>query len=142
MPKIKFRGKTYNSELEMPYEIRQAYNQEKNNAGSKPLTDIVGMSPQVKAIYERALGKVEDNLPTRPSRELPKTEDIYRQSAPEGMKDLPSDESIYQPSPPLIEPSKPVIEPDSGLRTKRFVASIILALILVAIVFIVIRFLL
>ena len=29
MPKIEFRGQTYNDELEMPYEIRQAYIKEK-----------------------------------------------------------------------------------------------------------------
>lgn len=141
MPKIKFQGKTYNSELEMPYDIRQAYNQEKNKAESKPLTDIVDMSPQVKAIYERALGKVEDNLPTRPSKDLPRTEDIYRQSAPKDMKDLPSDESIYRPSQPLIDPAaKPTIEPDSGFVSRRLITSLVLALILVALVFLMIRF--
>jgi hypothetical protein len=148
MPKIVFRGQTYNDEFEMPYEVRQAYKREKerrtekDNTGNKPLTDIVDMAPEVKAIYERALGKVEDNLPTRPTKELPRTEDIYRQSAPDDMKHLPSDESIYRPSQPLIDPAKSAIEPDSGLGMNRFVTSIVWALILVAIAFIVIRFLL
>ena len=73
------------------------------------------MSPEVKAIYERALGKVEDKLPSsQQSKNLPKTEDIYRQSAPDDMKHLPSDESIYRPSQPLIDPGKSAIEPESA----------------------------
>jgi hypothetical protein len=92
MPKIEFRGQTYNDEFEMPDEVRQAYIQEKarraqkDNSGTKPLTDIVNMSPEVKAIYERAVGDVEDKLPSlQHTRELPKTEEIYLQSAPDDM---------------------------------------------------------
>ncbi|HLO16450.1 MAG TPA: hypothetical protein VK206_16580 [Anaerolineales bacterium] len=149
MPRIEFRGKTYNNEFEMPSDVRQAYNREKerrvekSKAGTKSLTDIVDMSPEVKAIYERALDKIDEKLiASRPLNELPKTEDIYRQSAPDDMKHLPSDESIYRPSQPLIDPAKPVIEPESGLGMNRFVSSIVWALILVAIAFIIIRFLL
>ncbi len=90
MPKIEFRGKTYNNEFEMPFDIRQAYNAEmersnqKSDTSGKYLTDIVEMSPQLKEIYERAQGKVEERtVSSRPLNELPKTEDIYRQSAPE-----------------------------------------------------------
>jgi hypothetical protein len=129
----------------MPYEIRQAYHrekQERNTARETPLTDIVDMSPEVKRIYERALGDVEDKLPaSRQSKDLPKTEDIYRQSAPEGMKDLPSDESIYRPSQPLIDPGKSVIEPESAIGMSRFVSSIVWAFILVAVAFIILQFL-
>jgi hypothetical protein len=149
MPQIEFRGNTYKNEFEMPYDVRQAYIKEKerraggNNTTSKPLTDLVDMSPEVKAIYERALGKVEDKLASsQPSKELPKTEDIYRQSAPDDMKHLPSDESIYRPSQPLIDPAKSAIEPESAFGVNRFVSSIIWALILVAVAFIIIRFLL
>jgi hypothetical protein len=67
--------------------------------------------------------------------ELPKTEDIYRQSAPENMKHLPSDESIYRPSEPLIDPTKSVIEPESGLGMNRLVSSVLWALILVVLVY-------
>ena len=148
MPKIEFRGQTYNNELEMPYDVRQAYikekepRAEKDNSGVKPLTDIVDMSPEVKAIYERALGKVEDKLPSsQQSKNLPKTEDIYRQSAPEDMKHLPSDESIYRPSQPLIDPGKSAIEPESAFGVSRFVSSIVWAFILVAVVFIILQFL-
>ena len=144
MPKIEFRGKTYRNELEMPPEVRQAYRREKERQAerNKSLTEIVDMSPEVKEIYERALGNVEDNLPTRPSKNLPNTEDIYRQSASEDMKDLPSDESIYRPSQPLIDQGKPAIEPESAFRIKRFISSIVWVLILIAVAFLVLRFLL
>ncbi len=146
MPKIEFRGKTYNNEFEMPTDIRQAYNKEKgrNSKTTKPLTEIVDMSPEVRAIYERALGNVEEKLgsSSRPLNELPKTEDIYRQSAPDDMKHLPSDESIYRPSQPLIDPAKSTIEPESSLEASRFISSILWILILVAVAFFIIRFLL
>lgn len=148
MPTIEFKGKTYNNEFEMPLDIRQAYNQEKeeqakkNKTGTKSLTDIVDMSPEVQAIYERALGKVEEKLASsRPSNELPKTEDIYRQSAPEDMKHLPSDESIYRPSEPLIDQTKSVIEPEPAFGINRFISSIIWALIIVVIIYFALQFL-
>src|SRR5215211_5642337 len=148
MPKIEFRGQIYNDEFEMPYEVRQAYIKEKaslaekDKTGAKPLTDVVDMSPEVKAIYERALDKVEDKLPaSRQSKNLPKTEDIYRQSAPDDMKHLPSDESIYRPSQPLIDPQKSVIEPESAFGVNRFISSIVWAFILVAVAFIIMQFL-
>lgn len=131
----------------MPYEIRQAYLREKeqresNKASEKPLTDIVEMSPEVKKIYERAMDNVEDKLPSsRQSKNLPKTEDIYRQSAPDDMKHLPSDESIYRPSQPLIDPDKPAIEPESAFGVNRFVTSIVWVFILAAAVFVILQFL-
>lgn len=145
---IEFRGQTYNDELEMPYEIRQAYRREKDNrakdnsSSAKPLTDLVDMSPEVKAMYERALGNVENKLgSSQRTKELPKTEDIYRQSAPEDMKHLPSDESIYRPSQPLIDPTKSAIEPESAFGINRFISSIVWAFILVAVVFVIMQFL-
>src|SRR5215213_10099193 len=147
MPKIEFRGQTYNDEFEMPYEVRQAYHREKerragNDQSAKPLTDLVDMSPEVKAMYERALGNVEEKLESsQRTKELPKTEDIYRQSAPDDMKHLPSDESIYRPSQPLIDPAKSVIEPESAFGVNRFISSIVWALILVAVVFLILQFL-
>lgn len=147
MARIDFRGKTYRTEFEMPPDVREAYRREKErqtgqNTTPKSLTDIVDMSPEVKRIYERALGDVEEKLGTSQHlRDLPKTEDIYRQSAPEDMKHLPSDESIYRPSQPLIDPAEPVIEPESAFAGNRFVTSVIWALILAAIAFAVIQFL-
>jgi hypothetical protein len=149
MPRIEFRGQIYNDELEMPYDIRQAYRQEKerrperDRSDAKPLSEMVDMSPEVKAIYERALGDVQDQLPSgQRANNLPGTEEIYRQSAPDHMKDLPSDESIYRPSQPLIDPSKSVIEPESAFGASRFISSIIWALILAAAIFFIMRFLL
>jgi hypothetical protein len=149
MPKIEFRGQTYNNEFEMPYDVRQAYMREKerraekDNSATKPLSDIVDMSPEVKAVYERALSNVEDKLPSsQQSKNLPKTEDIYRQSAPNDMKHLPSDESIYQPSKPLVGSTKPAIEPESAVGLSRFVTSIIWAFILVAVAYLIMQFLL
>ena len=63
MPKIIFRGKTYYSEFEMPPNVRQSYRKEKRK--------------------ERAVNNVEEKpASSRPLEESPKTEDIYRQSAP------------------------------------------------------------
>jgi hypothetical protein len=148
MPKIEFRGQTYSDEFEMPYDIRQAYKREKErrtaegNSSARPLSDIVDMSPEVKAIYERALGNVKDKLPpSQQPKNLPKTEDIYRQSAPDDMKHLPSDESIYRPSQPLIDPGKSAIEPEPALGMNRLISSIIWAFTLVAVAFIILQFL-
>ena len=148
MAKIEFRGKTYDNEYVMPYEVRQAYLKEKkqraeSSTASKPLSDIVDMAPEIKAIYERALGDVDNKLSSsKRTQELPRTEDIYRQSAPDNMKHLPSDESIYRPSQPLIDPDKSAIEPESALGMSRFISSVVWVLILVAVAFIVMRFLL
>jgi hypothetical protein len=88
MPKIEFRGQTYNDEFEMPYEIRQAYIREKerraekdkrstprsggvDQSAARSLTDLVDMSPEVKAIYERALGNVENKLPSSHLSSIP-----------------------------------------------------------------------
>jgi hypothetical protein len=57
------------------------------------------------------------------------------------MKNLPSDESIYRPSKPLIEPGRPAIEPEPALGVKRFAYSIVWALILIAVAFIVLQLL-
>jgi hypothetical protein len=144
MPKITFRGKTYNSEFEMPEDVRQAYQEfeRRNRTSVKSLTDVVDMPEEVKAIYERALGRVEEeSVSSQPLSELPKTEDLYRQSAPVDMQHLPSDESIYRPSPPVIDPAKSIIEPEPGLPMGRLVSSVLWVLILAAIAFLVMQFL-
>lgn len=148
MPRIEFKGKTYHSEFEMPPEERRAYNREKeraagnNQTGSKPLTDLVDMSPEVRAIYERALGDVEEKLgASQPRRDLPKTEDLYRQSAPDDMKHLPSDESIYRPARPLIDPARSVIEPEPAFAMSRFIISLLWILILGLVAFVILQFL-
>jgi hypothetical protein len=145
MAKIVFRGKTYNSVFEMPNDIREAYQVEKRktspeNNASKPLTDFVEMSDEIRELYERARGNVkETTTSSRPLSELPKTEDIYRQSAPSHMKNLPSDESVYRESEPLSPPSHPAIEPESGAR--RLALTLFVIVVLAGIAFLVMQFL-
>ncbi|HAV75790.1 MAG TPA: hypothetical protein DCX53_00390 [Anaerolineae bacterium] len=144
MPKIVFRGKTYNSVFEMPNELREAYQVEKRrgpagNNASKPLTDFVEMSDEIRDMYERALGTVKDkSVSSQPLSELPTTEDIYRQSAPSHMKNLPSDESAFRPSPSPVPPAHPAIEEDNGPR--RLVLTIIGVMILAGAAFFVLQY--
>jgi hypothetical protein len=151
MPKIVFRGKTYYSEFEMPPNVRQAYRKEKrkersaeeNGTVAKPLTEVVDMSPEMKEIYERAVSHVEEGpASSRPLEELPKTEDIYRQSAPDDMKHLPSDESVYRPSRPIIDPVPSTIETDQGIGMRRLMWGVIVALIITGIAFLLSRLIL
>ncbi len=143
MPQIKFRGKTYYSEFEMPPNVRQAYQKEKlKEASSKPLTDVVDMHPDVKAVYEKAVNKVENSSSSpQQTDDLPTTDEIYRQSAPQDMRDLPSDESIYRPSPPVVDPDKSTIEPESGLVTSRLIYGILVAIVITALVYFAVQFL-
>jgi hypothetical protein len=150
MPKIVYKGKTYYSKFEMPPLIRQAYEKEQkkarsvetNNNASKPLTDVVDMSPMVKEIYERAVSNVEEkSASSRPLGDLPKTEDIYRQSAPSDIQHLPSDESLYQPSRPLVEPVPPTIEPVEGMGMRGLIWGVIVALIISGVAFVLSRLL-
>ena len=143
MPKITFRGQTYNSEFEMPEDLRQEYQEteRRNKTRSDSLRDVVDMTPEVRAVYERALNRVEDQPASSPPlRDLPKTEDLYRQSAPEDMKHLPSDESVYRRSAPVIDPVKSTIEPEPGIVPGRLVSSLVWVLILVAIAYFILEF--
>jgi len=151
MSRIVFRGKTYYGVFEMPPLIRQAYEKEQKKARSaetysqagKPLTDVVDMSPEMKEIYERAVSHVEEKTASsRPLRDLPKTEDIYRQSAPADMKHLPSDESLYQPSRPVVDPIPPTIEPDEGIGMRGLIWGVIVALVITGIAFVLSRLIL
>lgn len=143
MPKINFRGKTYNSVFEMPNEIREAYQIEKRTGpgqtnAAKPLTDFVDMSDEIKELYQRARGNVEQKSASSISpSDLPTTEEIFRQSAPANMQNKRSDESIYQPSPSLIPPSRPAIEADNGPR--RLAVTIVALVILAGVVFFVMQ---
>ena len=143
MPKITFRGETYNSEFEMPEDIRQEYQEteRRNKTRNESLRDVVDMTPEVRAVYERALNRVEEQTASSPPlSNLPKTEDLYRQSAPEDMKHLPSDESVYRPSAPVIDPVKSTIEPEPGIVPGRLVSSVVWALILLGIAYLVMQF--
>ena len=143
MPKITFRGRTYNSEFEMPGDLRQEYQEteRRNKTRNESLRDVVDMTPEVRAVYERALNRVEGQPASSPPlSDLPKTEDLYRQSAPEDMKHLPSDESVYRPSAPVIDPVKTTIEPEPGIVPSRLVSSLVWVLILVAIAYFILEF--
>jgi len=143
MSKIVFRGKSYNSVFEMPDDIRKAYQVEKRNKpaesnAAKPLTDFVEMSDEIRDLYERALGNVEKKTASsRPLSELPSTEEIYRQSAPSHMKNMPSDESVYRPSRSLNTPAHQAIEADDGPRRLAF--TIVAILVLAGIAFFVMQ---
>jgi len=144
MSKIVFRGRTYNSVFEMPDDVREAYQIEKRRPAKtdaqRPLTEFVEMSDEIRELYERALGNVEEKpASSRPANELPRTEDIYSQSAPAHMKNLPSDESIYRPSPPPAPPPHPAIEPDNDVR--RLVVSLFVVILIAGVAFLVFQYL-
>jgi hypothetical protein len=106
MTPITFKGKTYNSEFEMPQDIRQSYQEvQMRKMSTKTLTD-----------------------------------ELYRQSAPADMRHLPSDESVYRPSAPMIDPKYSIIEPESNLVIRGLVFGILWSLVLIGIVFLVIEF--
>ena len=139
MPKITFRGKTYYSEFEMPPNIRQAYQKEQiHGTSTKPLTDVVDMPAEVEDFYRRALDQ-EKQSASPPTEGLPTTEEFYRQSVPADMRHLPSDESIYRPSGPIIDPEYSTIEPESSMVIRGLVFGILWSLVLMAIVFLAIE---
>jgi len=140
MPPITFKGKTYNSEFEMPKDTRQAYQEDQvRRSSTKPLTDVVNMPAEMEDVYRRVLNREKQStLPS--SKDLPTTEELYRQSAPANMRHLPSDESVYRPSPPVIDPEYSTIEPESGLVIRGLIFGILWSLVLIGIVFLVIEF--
>ena len=141
MPKITFRGKTYYSEFEMPPNVRRAYQKEQiRTTNTKPLTDVVDMPAEVEDAYKRALHREEQSSASPSTKDLPTTDELYRQSAPADMRHLPSDESIYQPSPPIIDPEYSTIEPELSLVIRGLVFGILWSLVLIGIVFLVIEF--
>lgn len=127
MPKIEFRGRRYNSLADMPAKVRHEYF--KSRAGyevaeEEPKKDntmmpsgMENMPDEVREIYERVRGKLDAKpVKASPIDDLPKTEDLYRRSAPSEMQNQPSDEIVYKPSPPIIEPPPPIVESDHTLR--------------------------
>jgi hypothetical protein len=78
---------------------------------------LENMPDEVREIYERVRGEVGTNpIKASPVDQLPRTEDLYRRSAPAGMQNQPSDEIVYKPSPPIIEPPPPIVESDDSMR--------------------------
>lgn len=143
MSKIVFRGREYDSLADMPAQVRHEYF--KARAGyeveteSEPREESVmpagleNMPGEVREIYERVRGDLDAKpLRTSPVDRLPDTEELYRRSAPETMRNMPSDEIVYKPSPPLIEPPPPLIESDHTLR-RLLIAVTLAALALVGV---------
>jgi hypothetical protein len=139
MPPVTFKGKTYNSEFEMPQEVRQAYQKDQlRKTNARSLTDVVDVPVEVGDFYRRALRR-EENSSSSSTKDLPTTEELYRQSAPADMRHLPSDESVYRPSAPIIDPEYSTIEPESSLVLRGLVFGILWSLLLIAIVFLAIE---
>jgi len=143
MSKIVFQGKEYNSLAAMPAKTRHDYfkakagydisEKEPENKTDMMPSGMENMPDEVREIYERVRGKLDAKpIKTSPIDELPRTEDLYRRSAPAGMQNQPSDEIVYKPSPPIIEPPPPIIESDHTLR--RLVIGLAIALLLLGIV--------
>ena len=140
MPPITFKGKTYNSEFEMPQEVRQAYQQyQMRKTNAKTLTDVVDMPAEVEDVHRRALHREEQSSTSPSTKELPTIEELYRQSAPADMRHLPSDETVYRHSVPVIDPEYSTIEPESSLVLRGLVFGILWSLVIVGIVFLVIQ---
>lgn len=140
MAKIVFKGKEYDSLADMPAKLRHDYF--KARAGyditeeqSEDKSDMMpkgmeNMPSEVREIYERVRGDLDAKpIKASPIDELPRTEELYRRSAPEGMKDQPSDEIVYKPSDPIIEPPPPIVESDYTMRRLAIVLAITVLII-------------
>lgn len=136
MPKIEFRGKEYETLADMSAQERHDYfkakagydvpEQEPTSTADRLPGGMENVSGEVGEIYKRVRGKLDaEPVKTSPVDNLPTTEELYRRSAPEGMQGQPSDEVIYQPSPPIIEPPAPIVQSDYTLR--RLVTGLLLA---------------
>ena len=146
MSKIVFQGKEYDSLADMPAKTRHDYfklkagydipeKEPEKNTDMMP-SGMEHMPAEVRGIYERVRGNLDAKpIKTSPIDELPKTEDLYRRSAPAGMRNLPSDEIVYKPSPPIIEPPPPIVESDHTLRRLLVFLGLALVAIGVALMF-------
>jgi hypothetical protein len=142
MPQIIFRGKSYTREFEMPQDVRRAYQEyQMQKSSKKSLTDVVDMPDELKAVYRRAWNREQQSGRSESTNELLSTEELYRQSAPGNLKHLPPEERMYRHSPPVIDPEYSTIEPESGLVLRGLVFGILWSLLLIAIVFLVVQFL-
>jgi hypothetical protein len=142
MSTIVFKGKKYNSLADMPAKTRHEYfkakagydileEEEPKDTGMLP-KGMENMPGEVREIYERVRNNLDAQpINTSPIDELPKTEDLYRRSAPDGMRDMPSDEILYKPSAPIIEPPPPIIESDHTMR--RLAIAVVVTLLLLGI---------
>jgi hypothetical protein len=150
MTKIVFQGKEYDSLADMPAQVRHNYfkakagydvsEQEPESKTNMMPSGMEDMPDEVRDIYERVRGKLDakpTSMKSSPVDDLPRTEDLYRRSAPAGMQNQPSDEIVYKPSPPLIQPPPPIIESDHTLRRLLVLLGLVLLLVGVAVFFII-----
>lgn len=146
MTKIDFQGKTYDSLADMPAKTRHDYfkfkagydisDKEPDKKSDMMPSGMENMPAEVREIYERVRGDLDAKpIKASPIDELPKTEDLYRRSAPAGMRNQPSDEIVYKPSPPIIEPPPPIVESDYTLRRLFIFLGLALAAIGVVLMF-------
>ena len=128
MAKIVFRGKTYKSIFDMPDDVRRDYRKSKSstNTGMASGTfssNLDNVPTIVKDIYERVQQNMGDVSSSSAQLDnLPKAVDMYSRKPMER-----SDESIYEPAPPLVNNPRDTIEPDTGVR--RLVLSLFIALL-------------
>jgi hypothetical protein len=146
MTKIVFQGKEYDSLADMPAKTRHDYfkfkagydipeDKPEKKSDMTP-SGMENMPDEIREIYERVRGDLDAKpIKASPIDELPKTEDLYRRSAPDGMKNQPSDEIVYKPSPPIIEPPPPIVESDHTLRRLLIFLGVALVLIGMAVFF-------
>lgn len=140
MTKIVFQGKEYDSLADMPAKTRHNYfkvkagyvipeTESKDNSGMM-LGSMENLPDDVRDIYERVRSEFDVKpIGTKGSQidKLPKTEDLFRRSAPENLRNTFSNESIYKTPPP------PVIESDYTLR--RLLVWLALILFLAGVIF-------
>ena len=130
MAKIVFRGKTYKSVFDMPDDVRRDYRKSKASANTGMASgtfssNLDNIPTIVKDIYERVQQNMGDVPPSStPLDSLPKAVDMYSRKPMER-----SDESIYEPAPPLVSNPRDTIEPDTGFR--RLVLSLFFIALLV-----------
>ena len=95
MDKIVFQGKEYNSLADMPAKTRHDYfkfkagydisEKEPENKKDMMPSGLKDMPSDVREIYERVRGNLDAKpIKASPIDELPRTEDLYRRSAPAG----------------------------------------------------------
>ena len=139
MPQITFRGKFYNSEFEMPQDIRREYQgDQRKKDDTKPLTDVIDVPREGGDVHRRALSK-EKNSSTQPENKFPTIEELYRRSVPQDKPQSPSDEDLFLPSPPAIDSDHSPIEPESNHWIVQVIYVILWALFAVVLIYLVIQ---
>jgi hypothetical protein len=138
MPQITFRGKIYNSEFEMPQDIRRAYRDYLlKEASTKSLTDALDITTDVQEGYRRALSKAKSSTSFPYNNNLPTIEELYRRSAPQVTTHLPSDKSLLPPAPLVIDPEHSTVKSKPSHWILKALFVILWALFAVALIYLV-----